>query len=189
MVEAMRVPVPIEKAWRLFNHGPVTLITASHGGRENVMTAAWVTPLDFDPPKLTVVLSADAHTRSLVEASRELVMQVPTVSMLDVIEGVGGCSGRDVDKWTRFNIGRLREASVTPPLVEGCVAWMAARVIDEPAMAERYDLFIVEGYAAWADDEVYEGARLRDGVPAALRAVHHVTRGVYVFDSDTVRSS
>ncbi len=184
----MRVPVPLSKAWRLFNHGPVTLISAAHAGSENVMAAAWVTPLDFDPPKLSVVLAADTHTRSLVEGSRTLVVQVPTVSMLDAIEGVGGCSGRDVDKWSRFSLGRVREPDVDAPLVEGCVAWMAARVIDEPELASRYDLFVVEGFAAWADDAVYDGARLRDDVPSALRTVHHVAGGVYVVDGEVVRA-
>ncbi|MFO0631123.1 MAG: FAD-dependent monooxygenase [Polyangiales bacterium] len=39
----MRVPVPLAKAWRLFNHGPVTLVSAAHEGRENLLAAAWVT--------------------------------------------------------------------------------------------------------------------------------------------------
>lgn len=184
----MRVPVPLAKAWRLFNHGPVTLISAAHGGRENVMAAAWVTPLDFDPPRLSVVLAADTHTRGLVEASRALVVQVPTVSMIDAIEGVGGCSGRDVDKWSRFSLGRAREPGIGAPLVEGCVAWLAARVIDEPALASKYDLFVVEGFAAWADDSVYDGARLRDDVPSPLRTVHHVAGGVYVVDGEVVKA-
>lgn len=184
----MRVPVPLSKAWRLFNHGPVTLISVAHEGRENVMAAAWVTPLDFDPPKLSVVLAADTYTRDLIEASRTLVIQVPTVSMIDAIEGVGGCSGRDVDKWTRFSLDRAREPGVEAPLVDGCVAWMAARIVDEPELASKYDLFIVEGFAAWADDAVYDGARLRAEVPRELRTVHHIAGGVYVVDGEVVRA-
>lgn len=184
----MRVPVPLAKAWRLFNHGPVTLVSAAHEGRENLLAAAWVTPLDFDPPKLTLVLAADAYTRDLAVASRELVVQVPTASMLAVIEGVGGCSGREVDKWSRFGIGRIREPGVQAPLVEGCVGWLAARIVDEPELASRYDLFVAEGFAAWADDAAYDDARLRAEVPPALRSVHHVAGGVYVVDGEVVRA-
>ena len=47
----MRTPVELPKAHRLLNHGPTTLVAAEHSGRRNVMAAAWVMPLDFDPPK------------------------------------------------------------------------------------------------------------------------------------------
>ncbi|MBX7195106.1 MAG: flavin reductase family protein [Sandaracinaceae bacterium] len=184
----MRVPVELKKSWRLFNHGPVTLVSAAADGAANVMAAAWVTPLDFDPPKLTVVLAADAYTRELAVRAGTLVLQVPTVSMLSIVEGVGTTSGRDVDKWSRFAIEREDEPSAPAPLVRGCVGWMVARLLDEPHLAEAYDLFVVEGIAAWADDRVYRDGRLRDDVPPELRTVHHVAGGVYVVDGEIVKA-
>lgn len=172
----------------MFNHGPVTLVTASADGVDNVMAAAWVTPLDFDPPKFTVVLAAETWTRALVERSRSLVLQVPTVSMLSVIEGVGGCSGREVDKWSRFSIEREREEGVDAPLVRGCVAWVAATILDEPRLAAEYDLFLCQGFAAWADDRVFDEGRWREDVPDALRTVHHVAGGTYLVDGPIVRA-
>jgi flavin reductase (DIM6/NTAB) family NADH-FMN oxidoreductase RutF len=184
----MRVSIALNKSWRMFNHGPVTLVTASADGVDNVMAAAWVTPLDFDPPKFTVVLAAETWTRALVERSRSLVLQVPTVSMLSVIEGVGGCSGREVDKWSRFSIEREREEGVDAPLVRGCVAWVAATILDEPRLAAEYDLFLCQGFAAWADDRVFDEGRWREDVPDALRTVHHVAGGTYLVDGPIVRA-
>ena len=54
-------PVPLEKAYRLINHGPTVLVSASYAGVNNVMAAAWCCALDFAPPKLTVVI--DKATR------------------------------------------------------------------------------------------------------------------------------
>ena len=51
-----RLPVELEKSYRLLNHGPTVLVSSSHGGRHNVMAAAWSMPLDFSPPKVTVVI-------------------------------------------------------------------------------------------------------------------------------------
>jgi len=45
-----RRPVPLEKAYRLMNHGPTVLVSSRHGEAMNVMAAAWSMPLDFDPP-------------------------------------------------------------------------------------------------------------------------------------------
>jgi flavin reductase (DIM6/NTAB) family NADH-FMN oxidoreductase RutF len=184
----MRVPVPLDKAWRLFNHGPVTLVSSAHDGDENVMAAAWVMPLDFSPPKLAAVLAADTHTRTLVERSATLVIQVPPRAMLSAVESVGSSSGRDTNKWERFGLERDRVPETHVPLVRGCVAWLAARVVPEPALAERYDLFVCEGFAAWADDRVYRDARLRDDGPEELRSLHHVAGGAYVVDGPLLRA-
>lgn len=62
-------PVDLKKAYRLLNHGPTVLVSASHAGVDNVMAAAWACALDFDPPKVTVVLDKTARTRQLVEGS------------------------------------------------------------------------------------------------------------------------
>lgn len=83
---------------------------------------------------------------------------------------------------------RVHCRGVEAPLVDGCVGWMAARIVDEPELASKYDLFIAEGFAAWADDAVYDGARLRDDVAPSLRTVHHVAGGVYVVDGVVVRA-
>ena len=50
------VPVDLAKAYRLINHGPTVLVSAAHGGRRNVMAAAWNMPLDFAPPKVAARL-------------------------------------------------------------------------------------------------------------------------------------
>jgi flavin reductase (DIM6/NTAB) family NADH-FMN oxidoreductase RutF len=44
------------------------LVSARHKGVENVM-AAWAGALDFDPPKLTVVIDKMTRTRALVEGA------------------------------------------------------------------------------------------------------------------------
>lgn len=152
------------------------------------MAAAWVTPLDFDPPRFTVVLASDIFTRELAERSGELLLQVPTISMLAAVEGVGSTSGREVDKWQKFSLGREREGGCKAPLVSGCTGWIAARLLDEPSLASKYDLFLCEGFAAWADDRVYDEARLRDQVPPELRSVHHIAGGVYLVDGEVIRA-
>lgn len=184
----MRVPVDLKLAYRLVNHGPVTLVSGAHDGIENVMAVAWCMALDFSPPKLAVVLAADSHTRSLVDETGELVVQVPPRKMLDAIDGVGNCSGREVDKWERFGLVRAKAAKVSVPLVEGCLAWLECKVIPEPHIAEKYDLFIVEVVAAWADDAAFVKGRWREDLPEPMRAVHHIAGGAYVVDGKHVRA-
>jgi flavin reductase (DIM6/NTAB) family NADH-FMN oxidoreductase RutF len=151
------------------------------------MAVAWCMALDFSPPKLALVLAADAYTRELVDESGELVVQVPPRRMLEVIDGVGNCSGRDVDKWERYALQKSPGAKVKAPLVEGCLAWLECKVIPEEEIAERYDLFVVEVVAAWADDEAFKAGRWREDLPEPMRSVHHVAGGAFVVDGKHVR--
>lgn len=174
----MRVPVELRRAYRLLNHGPTTLLSSAHGGRRNVMAAAWVVPVDFDPPKLAIVISSDACTRELVEASGELVVQLPTASMAALTKSVGSCSGREGDKFERFSIATSPASIVSAPLVDGCAAWLEARLIPEPGVARAYDLLLCEVVAAWADDRSWTGSEwhfTRD----EDRTIHHQAGGVF----------
>jgi flavin reductase (DIM6/NTAB) family NADH-FMN oxidoreductase RutF len=82
-----RIAVPLPKAYRLLNHGPTVLVSSAHAGRRNVMAAAWNMPLDFDPPKVAVVIDKATLTRELVEASGEFVLNVPSRQQAALIEG------------------------------------------------------------------------------------------------------
>ena len=82
-------PVDLAKSYRLINHGPTVLVSARHGGVDNVMAAAWCCALDFAPPKLTVVLDKATATRALVEHSGMFVIQVPTAAQLQLTHQVG----------------------------------------------------------------------------------------------------
>lgn len=184
----MRAPVALEHAYRLVNHGPVTLVSAAHGDASNLMTVAWCMALDFTPPKLAIVLAQSSHTRSLIDGSGELVVQVPPRRMLDVVDAVGNCSGARVDKWQRFGLTRAKAGKVRAPLVEGCTAWLECRVLPKPELADELDLFIVEVLAAWADDQAFVEGRWREDLPEPLRAVHHIAGGSYVVDGKQVRA-
>uniref|UniRef100_UPI0035B192B3 flavin reductase family protein n=1 Tax=Chitinimonas sp. TaxID=1934313 RepID=UPI0035B192B3 len=95
----MRQAVDLKKAYRLLNHGPTVLVSSAHGTQRNVMAAAWSMPLDFDPPKVTVVIDKNTYTRELVEASGEFVLNIPSRSLAAATVAVGDCCGRELDKF------------------------------------------------------------------------------------------
>lgn len=170
----MRVPLQLRHAARLLNHGPTTLITSHFEGRSNVMAAAWVMPLDFSPPKLGVVIAADTFTRTLVEGSRALVINLPTVAMLDFTFRAGSHSGRDRDKLDGVPVAKA--SKVDAPLLEGCVGWLEAVVLPDERLAKDLDLFVVEVVAAWVDDEAFVNGEWRFSRPEQ-HTLHHVTKG------------
>src|SRR5262245_19444638 len=111
----MRVPVPLRSAYKLLNHGPTTLITRAFADRRNVMAAAWVMAIDFEPPKVAAVVVEDTFTRELILASNELVVHAPTRAQLALTYSVGSVSGREVDKIERFAIATAEASEVRAP--------------------------------------------------------------------------
>lgn len=184
------IEVPLDQAYRLHNHGPTVLVSAAYQGERDVMAAAWNMPLDFAPPKLTVVLDKSSYTRALIEKSGTFVLQVPTVSQKALVNTVGSTSGRDikdqqqVDKLSAQHISSFTTSMTDTPLIEGCVAWMVCRLIPEPHNQQAYDLFIGEVIAAYADSRVFKNGRWDFSQHPMLRTLHHVAGGFYFTISD-----
>jgi len=181
----MREPVPLPKAYRLLNHGPTVLVSSQHDGRSNVMAAAWAMPLDFDPPKLAVVIDKSTFTRRLLEASGHFALSVPCRAVADITFTVGSVSGRDEDKLQARHIATFAGTTTAAPLIEGCVGWLECRVIAQPGVQQAHDLFLGEVLAAWADSRVFRDGRWHfDGAPDELRTLHHVAGGAFYSPSD-----
>jgi flavin reductase (DIM6/NTAB) family NADH-FMN oxidoreductase RutF len=192
MTSTMRLPVALPHAYRLVNHGPTVLVSSAHGGRRNVMAAAWSMPVEFNPPRIAVVIDKSTYTRELVLASGQLALNVPCRAQADLAYTVGSTSGRDLqaagdDKFRRFNIGSFEGPALGLPLVDGCVAWLECRLIDEPHSQDAYDTFFAEAVSALADPVVFSGGRwsLReDNRP--LHTLHHLGGGVFAVASEVV---
>jgi len=172
-------PVPLEKAYRLINHGPTVLVSARHDGVENVMAAAWACGLDFAPPKVTVVIDKIARTRELLERSGTFVLQVPTVAQREMTYQLGTLSlHNEPEKLALAGAELLAMPGVDAPLVAGCSAWLACKLIPEPHNQQQYDLFIGEVTAAWANTRVFSDGRWHfEDAPAQMRSLHHVAGG------------
>lgn len=171
--------VPLEKAYRLLNHGPTVLVSAEHAGVKNVMAAAWACALGFSPPKLTVVLDKIARTRELVERSGLFVIQVPTVAQLELTKAVGSASlADDPDKLANCGVTLFDVDGHEQPFVEGCSAWLACKVLPEPHNQSTYDLFIGEVVGAWADTRAFNDGHWHfETADPALRSLHYIAGG------------
>ncbi|MFP2903861.1 flavin reductase family protein [Pyxidicoccus sp. 3LFB2] len=175
----MRVPLELRRAYKLLNHGPTTLVTSAAQGRTNVMAAAWAMPIDFEPPKVAVVIAEGTFTRELVDASGEFTLCVPTRAQMNQVYAVGSDSGRDEDKWASSGLRAAPASVVKAPLVEGCVGWLECRVLSEPDVQRKYDLFIAEVVAAWVEDSVWKDGGWDFSAGDEYRPIHHLAGGVF----------
>jgi flavin reductase (DIM6/NTAB) family NADH-FMN oxidoreductase RutF len=76
------------------------------------------------------------------------------------------------------------------PLVDGCVGWLECRLLPEPALQARYDLFLGEVVAAQADDRVFRLGRWHLAPEHdSLRTLHHVAGGAFFSVADLMQAA
>ncbi|HEU4458765.1 MAG TPA: flavin reductase family protein [Methylibium sp.] len=175
-------PVALHHASRLVNHGPTVLVTSAHGGRRNVMAAAWSMPVEFTPPRIAVVIDKKTWTRELVVAAGGFGLCLPGTGLVDVTHAVGQSSGREHDKFSAFGIAAAAGPVLGMPIVEsGCAAWLECRLIREPHTEDAYDTCFGEVVAAAADPRVFADGHwsFRDD-NAELQTIHHLGGGQFV---------
>lgn len=183
-----RRPVDLAHASRLVNHGPTVLVATAHGGRRNVMAAAWSMPVEFTPPRIAVVVDKSTFTRELLAASGRFAIGIPCPPLADLTYAVGSESGRDVDKFARHAIGWQPGPAFGLPWIDGCVAWMELRHIPEVHAEQAYDTVFGEVVSAAADPRVFAAGRwsFRDD-NMGLHTLHHLGAGAFAVPSRVVQ--
>ena len=166
--------LPLSKVYGLLEPGPVVLLTTSHRGHANVMTLSWHTMLEFELPRVGVVLGA-AHSVKAVRATRECVLNIPTVELADAVVGCGNTSGARVDKFAAFGLTPKPASLVAAPRIDECWANLECRLVDTRGV-NRYGLFVLEVVAAWTDPRV-----------ADPRTLHHRGWGRFMVAGETIR--
>ncbi|WP_417067346.1 flavin reductase family protein [Niveibacterium terrae] len=179
-------PVAQEKAYRLLNHGPVTLISSAANGARNVMAAAWAMPLDFSPARVAVVVDKASYTRELIEASGSFIINIPCARIAKSVLAVGSVSGRELDKFAHFAIKTLPAEKLEAPRIAGCVGWLECMLIREEHTQQAYDLLIGEVVAASADPRVFRDGHWEFGDDASLATLHYVAGGQFFVTGESL---
>jgi flavin reductase (DIM6/NTAB) family NADH-FMN oxidoreductase RutF len=163
----------LAKAFQFIEPGPVVLLTTKYRGKSNVMTMSWHMDIDFDPLIACVVSSGDYSFEAL-RKTKECVISVPTVDLINRVVDIGNCSGRDTDKFKTFALTPLPAQKVKAPLIAECLVNIECRLIDA-SLVNKYSLFILKGIKAWIDEERKE-----------KRTFHANGDGTFVIDGRTV---
>lgn len=166
---------PLFKVYGLLEPGPVVLVTTAGTERPNIMTMSWHTMIEFVPPLVGCVISNRNYTFGLLEATKECVINIPTLEIAEKVVGCGNTSGTNVDKFKRFHLTPTPALLVGAPLIKECFANLECRVIDT-SMVEKYSFFVVEVVKAWIDPEV-----------KTPRTIHHLGSGSFMVAGKKIR--
>ncbi len=155
----MRQTIDERDARRMLGGGPVVLVTTAWHGAENVMPAAFVTPLSIDPPLAGVAVHPARHTHDMIRASQEFALNIPTRQLLHHVQYLGSVSGAELGKLELTRLPTFKARKVAAPLLEGCVGWIECGVEDAYKIGD-HTLFVGKIVAASVEQDAFDGTWL-----------------------------
>jgi flavin reductase (DIM6/NTAB) family NADH-FMN oxidoreductase RutF len=159
--------MPLSKAFTLMESGPVVLVTTSDGKKDNIMTISWTMVMDFTPV-FAIITGPWNYSYTALRKSKECVISIPTVDLLDKVVGVGTCSGADTDKFEKFGLTPVKGKYVESPLIKECLANIECKVRN---IVQKHNIIVLEGVVAYFDSSRKE-----------KRTVHAIGDGTFIVD-------
>jgi flavin reductase (DIM6/NTAB) family NADH-FMN oxidoreductase RutF len=159
--------IDINTAFTLLEPGPVVLVTTHDGQKNNIMTISWTMVMGFTPI-FGITTGPWNYSYAALRKTRECVISIPTVDLIDRVVGVGTCSGVDTDKFAKFGFTALPGKHVRAPLIKECLANIECNVID---IVKKHNIVVLEGIAAYIDSSRKE-----------TRTLHAVGDGSFIVD-------
>lgn len=157
----------IGKAFTLIEPGPAVFVTTNDGKKDNVMTITWTMVLDFSAA-FAITTGPWNYSYAALRETKECVISIPTVDLIDTVVGVGTCSGKDTDKFEKFGLTPMKARHVRAPLIKECLANIECRIVD---FIDQYNIIVLEGIAAYLDSSRKE-----------KRTIHAVGDGTFIVD-------
>jgi flavin reductase (DIM6/NTAB) family NADH-FMN oxidoreductase RutF len=172
----MRENIPELDARRLLGGGTVVLVTTRWRGVSNVMPAAFVTPLSFDPPLVGLAVHPQRHTHDMIKCSEQFALNIPGRELLHHTQYLGSVSGREADKLELTKLPTFSARRIDVPLLEGCLGYIECGVEDAYTMGD-HTLFVGKVVAAQVEKEGFDETWLLEDDD--LKPLHYLGLNLY----------
>ena len=160
---------PLNRVFTLLEPGPVLLVATADGRKKNIMTITWSMAMSF-APIFGIVTGAWNHSFETMMKTRQCVVAIPSVALIEKVIGIGTCSGTDTDKFKKYSLTAKKATAVKAPLIEECLFNMECNVSD---YIESYGIILLECLKAWENESLAE-----------RRTFHAIGDGTFVADGE-----
>lgn len=138
-----KIDLPVSKARKYLEPGPVVLVSSQFGDQHDIMTLGWHTILEFSPSLVGCMIAGGNYSHELIRQSGQCVINVPSSDLIDSVVAIGNCHGDRIDKFAAFKLTAEPATKVNAPLIQECFASFECQLYDD-TMVDNYNLFIFE---------------------------------------------
>lgn len=142
-------------AYKLLHPMHTVLVSCvGKNGKPNIITLAWAMPTSINPPLVAISIAPKRHSHTLIEQTKEFVVNIPTMKILTETLFCGRRSGRNYDKFKKVGLTPLPARKVKPPIIKECVAHLECKLHSQFSTGD-HTIFVGEIVEAYANREVF----------------------------------
>ncbi len=123
-------------------------------GKANVLPLAWVMPTSRTPPLVAISVAPSRYSHTLIEETKEFVVNIPTVDLINEVFTCGGTSGKNLDKFVVSGLTPLPARNVKAPIVKECIAHLECKLNSQFRTGD-HTIFVGEVVEAYAKKGIF----------------------------------
>jgi flavin reductase (DIM6/NTAB) family NADH-FMN oxidoreductase RutF len=150
-----KINVEFSSAYRLL-HPMHTILISCVGitGKPNILPLAWATPTSNDPALVAISMSPNRYSHTLIEETKEFVINIPTVDIINETLACGRTSGKNHDKFSEIGLTPLPARKVKAPIIKECIAHLECKLRNQFKTGD-HTVFVGEIIEAYANEGVF----------------------------------
>jgi flavin reductase (DIM6/NTAB) family NADH-FMN oxidoreductase RutF len=175
----MRKELDLALATRLINHGPVVLVSSSHGDKVNITTVAWNMPVQKKPPMIVLEISEKHFIYECIMETGDFAVNIPGKALSEELVKCGSVSGRDADKFQMCGLTAEPGKAIKSPVLKEALAVLECSLVKDEHLLKEYNMVVGQVKHAEVEEGAFDEHWLFDKDEA--RTVHHLGDKTFCF--------
>ena len=156
MLGTKKIKTRLSSAYRFLHPMHTVLVTCiDKAGKANIITLAWAMPTSINPPLVAISIGPTRHSYKLIEETREFVVNVPTMEVVEETLFCGRRSGKNYDKFKETGLTPLPARNVKAPIIKECVAHLECKLKQKFTTGDHV-IFVGEVMEAYAGEDSFK---------------------------------
>ncbi len=131
---------------------PAVMVTvADKKGKVNIITVAWTGTICTNPPMAYISVKPERYSYSMLEETKEFVINLTTKELAFATDFCGVKSGREVDKFQKLCLTQGEAVKVEVPVIKESPVNIECRVTEQKELGS-HTMFLAEVVAVQAEN-------------------------------------
>lgn len=165
---------PVGNIRRFLEPGPIVMVSSAFKGRRDIMTMGWHMVAEFSPSLIACFIWDQNDSQELIRRSKQCVINIPEVSIIDQTVAVGNSHGSEGDKFEKIGLTAVDAKQVDAPMIGECFANFECKLVDT-SWVNKHSIFVLEC--------VYAHVATRPTYP---KTFHYRGEGLFMISGKTI---